>query len=257
MQSIDLNCDMGEGFGPWIMGNDAELLKLVSSANIACGFHAGDATTMRQTAELAVKNGVVIGAHPGYPDLQGFGRRAMAMSANEIYDIVIYQAAALKGVCESMGARLKHVKPHGALYNQAARDASIAEVIARAVRDLDPGLVLFGLSGSESIAAAEAAGLRAASEVFADRTYQDDGSLTPRSRPDALINDPVVAAAQAVEFVENGSVTATSGKRINLAADTICIHGDGPRAVEFAAAIRHELERRGVEISSLKAHDGR
>ncbi|HMQ03879.1 MAG TPA: 5-oxoprolinase subunit PxpA [Pyrinomonadaceae bacterium] len=257
MLSIDLNCDMGEGFGPWKMGNDAELLRLVSSANIACGFHAGDPTTMRKTAELAMKNGVAIGAHPGYPDLQGFGRRAMTMTADEVYDLVVYQAAALKGICESLGTRLNHVKPHGALYNKAARNALLAETIARAVHDLDPDLILYGLSGSESIKAAKAAGLPTASEVFADRTYQCDGSLTPRTHQNALIDDPGVAADQAAGFVENSSVLSADGSKVDVTADTICIHGDGPHALEFAKAIRAELERRDIIIAPIDVrYDG-
>ncbi len=258
MTSIDLNCDMGEAFGPWRMGNDAELLRLVSSANIACGFHAGDPTTMRKTAELAIENGVAIGAHPGYPDLLGFGRRKISMSALEVYDIILYQVSALKGICESLGTSLNHVKPHGALYNEAAGNRDLAEAIARAVRSIDADLVLYGLSGSELITAAEAAGLMPASEVFADRTYQADGSLTARTRPDALMGDPMAAAEQACGFVENSEVFSTDGKSVKVVADTICIHGDGPHAVEFAVAIRTELEKRNIRIAAISArNDGR
>lgn len=248
MLSVDLNCDMGEGFGPWPMGNDAELMKFVSSANIACGFHAGDPATMRKTVEVAVKRGVAIGAHPGFPDLQGFGRRAMSLRPQEIYDLVLYQVAALKGICEANGTKLRHVKPHGALYNQAAADAAMAGAIANAVAKLDPNLIVYGLSGSFLISAAKTAGLRAASEVFADRTYQENGSLTPRTDPNALVADPAEAARQALQMVAEKIVISTSGKAVNLNAETICIHGDSEHAVEFASAIRAELDKRGVAV---------
>ncbi len=250
MLSVDLNCDVGEGFGPWRMGNDAALMKYVSSVNIACGSHAGDASTMRKTVELALENGVAIGAHPGYPDLQGFGRRNMSLSPREIYDQVLYQISALKGICEAGGARLHHVKPHGALYNQAAKDREMADAIAKAIKNLDSNLLLYGLSGSQLIEAAEAAGLRPASEVFADRTYQNDGSLTPRSEANALINDPKVAVAQALEMLEKSVVTGANGTPVKVAADTICIHGDGQNAVEFASAIRTAMEERGIAIAA-------
>src|SRR4051794_15257632 len=180
MPTIDLNCDMGEGFGPWPMGNDAQLMKYISSANVACGFHAGDPSTMRRTVEMAVENNVAVGAHPGYPDLQGFGRRNMSLSADEVHDIVLYQVAALMGICEASGTSLHHVKPHGALYNQAARSEHLSRAIAKAVKSLNGDLVLFGLSGSSMIGESQKLGLRTASEVFADRTYLSDGSLTPR-----------------------------------------------------------------------------
>ena len=248
MKSVDLNCDMGESFGAWKMGNDAEVMDHISSANIACGFHAGDATTMRETAELAFAKGIAIGAHPSYPDLQGFGRRAMALTAEEIFDIVLYQVSALKGICESLGGRLSHVKPHGALYNQAAKDANIARAIARAVQKCDESLILFGLSKSLSIAEAEKLGLKTASEVFADRTYQPDGSLTPRSQPNALICDQDQAIEQVIQMVESQTTTAVDGSTVGLKADTICIHGDGPNALEFAAAINEALTAAGVSI---------
>ncbi len=253
MLSVDLNCDMGEGFGPWPMGNDAALMKYISSANIACGFHAGDASTMRRTVELAVENGVAIGAHPGFPDLQGFGRRNMSLSPSEIYDQVLYQVAALKGICEANDANLHHVKPHGALYNQAAKDREMADAIAAAVRRVDDRLVMYGLSGSLLIAAARDVGLPTASEVFADRTYQTDGSLTPRSRADALISDTSTAARQAVQMIEKQTVIATTGEAVHLDVQTICIHGDGERAVEFAAEIRRELDNRGIAVKAPQA----
>src|SRR5438552_3092435 len=182
MLSVDLNCDMGESFGAWKMGNDAALMDHVSSVNIACGFHAGDATTMRETVETAVSRAVAIGAHPGYPDLQGFGRRAMSMSPRDVYDIVLYQVAALKGICEASGGTLHHVKPHGALYNHAAKNSETALAISEAVRRVDPALILFGLSGSEYIAAAERVGLRPAAEVFGDRSCEEAGSFEPSTQ---------------------------------------------------------------------------
>lgn len=251
MPSIDLNCDMGESFGAWTMGRDAELMDFVSSVNIACGFHAGDASVMRRTVETAIGKGVAVGAHPGYPDLQGFGRRAIAFSPDEVFDIVLYQVGALKGICEALGARLRHVKPHGALYNTAAKDAALANAIARAVRAIDPEMVLFGLSGSLLISEAEATGLRTASEVFADRTYQPDGSLTPRSRPDALITDAGEAAGQALQMVTKNSVTATTGENVPLRAETVCIHGDGQNALGFAKAILEKLLQNDIKIAAI------
>ena len=248
MNSVDLNCDMGEAYGQWPMGNDRELMPLISSANIACGFHAGDPTTMRKTVELALEHGVSVGAHPGYPDLLGFGRRKMEMKSDEVFDLVQYQVGALKGICESSGGKLHHVKPHGALYNQAASDRDLAHAIAAAVRDLDPDLILYGLSGSFLVSEAHQAGLRTASEAFADRTYQGDGSLTPRSKPHATIEDATVAARQAVTMVSDGIVRANNGTRVNIQADTICIHGDGPNAVNFARSINEAFRLRGIKI---------
>jgi UPF0271 protein len=251
MPTIDLNCDMGESFGPWLMGRDAELMEHVTSVNIACGFHAGDPTTIRKTVEVAIDKGVAIGAHPGYPDLQGFGRRNMSMQANEIYDIVLYQVAALRGICESLGGKLHHVKPHGALYNQAAKNAEMAAAIVKGVRAIDPGLIFYGASGSELISEAEKYGLVTASEVFADRTYQPDGSLTPRTNPDALITDENASIAQATQMVSDGSVTALSGENVLVRADTICIHGDGEHALEFALALRKAFAERGITVRPI------
>lgn len=253
MLTVDLNCDMGEAFGPWPMGRDAELMRFISSANIACGFHAGDASTMRKTVELAKENGVAVGAHPGYPDLQGFGRRNMSLSPGEVYDQVIYQVSALRGICETQGVPLCHVKPHGALYNQAARDERLAAAIADAVRAVDPRLILVGLSGSELIRAGQAMGLTTASEVFIDRTYQPDGSLTPRSEPNALIEEADLAVSQALQMIEQGTVTAVEGNEVAIRAETICIHGDGEHAVDFAAAIRREFESRSIRLAALSA----
>jgi UPF0271 protein len=248
MASVDLNCDMGESFGPWRMGDDVAVLPHVTSANIACGFHAGDPTTMAYTIREAMRNGVAIGAHPGLPDLVGFGRRNMDVSRDEVYDMVLYQVAAIGGVARALGATLAHVKPHGALYTMAARSADLADAIARAVHDYDPGLVLFGLAGSQLLRAAEARGLATASEVFADRGYMPDGSLVPRSRPDAMVTDEAQAIARAVRMVREGRVTAVDGTDVAVRADTICIHGDGPHAVPFARGLRAALEREGVTM---------
>ena len=250
MARIDLNCDMGESFGAYRMGDDLDILDYVTSANIACGFHAGDSATMHKTVEAALAKGVAVGAHPGLPDLQGFGRRTMALSASEAYDIVIYQIGALAGFARALGARLHHVKAHGALYNMAAKDYRLSEAIAHAVHDFDPGLVLFGLAGSETIVAAARVGVRAAGEVFADRTYQDDGSLTPRGRPDAMIEDVEAAIIQVKRMVTEGVVRSTSGKDVALRADTLCIHGDQPGALAFVRRIRAELDRAEVEVKA-------
>lgn len=247
---IDLNCDMGESFGAWKMGNDRALLDYVSSVNIACGFHAGDAGVIRKTVETALRKNVAIGAHPSFPDLQGFGRREMKMSAEEIFDIVLYQISAVKGICEAFGGRLHHVKPHGALYNQAAKDEKIAKAVAKAVKSLDENLILYGLSGSFSIFEAEKIGLKTASEVFADRTYQTDGNLTTRSEPNALIKDSKQAIAQVLQMINENVVTAANGEKVSIKAETICIHGDGENALEFAQIISEKLKENGIEISA-------
>lgn len=250
MESVDLNCDMGESFGAWKMGNDAGIMPYISSANIACGFHGGDPPTIRQTVDLALKHGVAIGAHPSFPDLQGFGRRTMHLSPDEVLDAVLYQVSAVKGICEAMGGRLHHVKPHGALYNQAARDPALSEAIAKAVSSIDNGLILYGLSGSLLVGEADKAGLRTSSEVFADRTYLDDGSLAPRSRSDALIEDPSQAASRALRMVVSGNIDSVDGNEVKLRAETICIHGDGKNALAFARSIRETLDANGIEVKA-------
>ena len=251
MPSIDLNCDMGESFGAWKLGNDTALMEHVTSVNIACGFHAGDATTIRETVETSFKKNVAVGAHPSYPDLQGFGRRNMSLSTEDVYDIVLYQVAALKGICEASGGKLHHVKPHGALYNQAAKSRELARAIAAAVRAIDSGLVFYGGSGSLLISEAEALGLRTASEVFADRTYKADGSMTPRTLPNALIREQSHAVDQAVQMVTSGTVTAGSGEVLNIKAETICIHGDGEHALEFAIALRSAFRDNNIDVSAI------
>ena len=247
---IDLNCDMGESFGAWKMGDDQRVLPYVSSANIACGFHAGDPAIMRKTVAAALQQGVAIGAHPGLPDLAGFGRRSMALTEQEAYDLVVVQVGALAGVAASQGTRLNHVKAHGALYNMAAKDARLARGIARAARDIDSRLVFYGLAGSALVTEALALGLRVASEVFADRSYQADGSLTPRSQPGAMIEDLAVSLRQVLQMVQQGTVTAVDGSVLPVSADTLCLHGDQPGALSFAQALRQALAKAGVEVSA-------
>jgi len=242
---------MGEGFGAWTMGDDAALLDHVTSANIACGFHAGDPGTIHRTVKLALEKGVAVGAHPSLPDLQGFGRRTMNVSAQEAYDLVVYQVGALAGFATACGGKLSHVKAHGALYNMAAKDAKLAQAIAQAVKDFDARLVLFGLAGSELVRAGEQAGLKTANEVFADRTYQADGSLTPRTQPDAMIHDSALALAQVRRMINEGKVKSINGPDIAVKADTLCIHGDEPNAVEFAMRIRAALDADGVRVAAI------
>lgn len=250
-KTIDLNSDLGEGFGAWLMGDDAALLEQVSSANIACGYHAGDPDVMLRTVRLAAARGVSIGAHPSLPDLQGFGRREMRVSPEEVYALVLYQIGSLEAFCRACAVQLCHVKPHGALYNMAARDEHIAQAIAHAVRDFDPALVLFGLADSALVEAGREAGLGVANEVFADRTYQADGSLTPRTRPDALLRD-AAALEQARRMVSEGTVQAIDGTRVPIRADTLCLHGDGAAAVALARALRSALESDGVRIAPVE-----
>ncbi|RFS13506.1 LamB/YcsF family protein [Emticicia sp. C21] len=251
MQSIDLNCDMGESFGAWTIGNDEALMNYISSANIACGFHAGDAGIMRKTALLALQKGVSIGAHPGFPDLQGFGRRNMALNPQEVYDICIYQVGAMLNVVKALGTTLHHVKPHGALYNMAAKDARLANAIAQATKDSNTDLILYGLSGSFLISEAEKIGLQTASEVFADRTYQNDGSLTPRTQINALIEDTNIAVNQVVRMIKDKTVVSTDGSIVPINADTVCIHGDGTHALEFAKVLMDKLKAEGLLVKAL------
>lgn len=248
---VDLNCDMGESFGTYKMGNDEEILDYVTSANIACGFHAGDPATMRKTVKLALEKNVGIGAHPGLQDLVGFGRRNMALSPQEAYDLTIYQIGALAGFVKAEGARLQHVKAHGALYNMAVKDAALSEAIAEAVYKIDPELVLFGLSGSEMIKAGEKIGLRTANEVFSDRTYQKDGSLTPRTQSNALITDSQIAIDQVIRMVKENKVATVVGEDAELQAETICIHGDGIHALDFAIQISKSLKGAGIDIAKV------
>jgi 5-oxoprolinase (ATP-hydrolysing) subunit A len=246
MRFVDLNCDMGEG-----CGNDSELMSLVSSANIACGYHAGDEATMRRTVGLALENDVAIGAHPGYDDRKNFGRTQVSLSTDEIRSLIVDQVAALRLICDEAGGKLHHVKPHGALYNQAAKNQELAKAIAVAIASIDTGLILYGLSGSHLISEGEAAGLRTSSEVFADRTYQSDGSLTSRTEPNALITDDELAVSQVLQMATSQTVTAVNGDTVSLKTDTICIHGDGEHAVHFARAVRRKLTEHGIKIQSI------
>src|SRR3989442_8709738 len=249
---IDVNADLGESFGAWTMGGDEELMGLVSSANVACGFHAGDPVVMDLTVARAVRAGVALGAHPGHFDLRGFGRREIAASPHEVEADVIYQVGALAAFARSHGARLIHVKPHGALYNQAAVDQALAGAIARATARVDRELVLVGLASSATMRrAAEEAGLRYAAEAFADRAYEPDGSLRPRKIPGAVITDPEQAAAQALGIARDGLVRAASGAEVALRAETICLHGDNPHALAIARAVRRAFEAAGIEVRSL------
>ncbi|MBU0697604.1 MAG: LamB/YcsF family protein [Bacteroidetes bacterium] len=251
MANIDINCDMGEAFGNYPMPNDEILFKYISSANIACGFHAGDSTVMEDTVALAIKNGVAIGVHPGLPDLQGFGRREMKISPKEAYQITLYQIGALSGFVKAAHTKLHHVKPHGALYNMAAKDVKLAQAIVDAIHNFDSSLILYGLAGSEMINSAAKIGLKTASEVFADRTYQDDGSLTPRSQSNALITNEKESLVQVLKMVNQQQVMSVNQKIISLKADTLCIHGDGEHAVEFAKTIHQTLKNEGITIKAL------
>ena len=246
--TVDLNCDMGESFGPWTMGNDKAILPYVSSVNIACGFHAGDPSTMMDTIQLATRYPIHIGAHPGFQDLQGFGRREIQTTAREVYGLMVYQIGALGACAKALGVSIKHVKPHGALYNMAARKRELAEAIAQAIYDVDSSLILFGLSGTESIKAGRDKGLTVYSEVFADRTYQEDGTLTPRSNVDAVIRDHKRAVEQVIGMVKAGKVQSLQGTEVGIRADTICLHGDNADAILFAKEINEKLKAEGIEI---------
>jgi 5-oxoprolinase (ATP-hydrolysing) subunit A len=248
---IDINADVGESFGVYSLGADAALMRSITSASIAAGFHGGDPSVLRRTVNLAKSHGVAIGAHPGFPDLVGFGRRELQVAPAEAEDFVLYQIAAVAGVAAAEGAKLQHVKPHGALFNMAVRDPSLAAAIARAVAAFDRSLILFGLPGSQILAAGRAAGLRVAAEVFADRAYEPDGSLTPRSRPGSVIHDPGAVASRAIRMITERVVDAVDGSIVPLDADTICVHGDTPGAAELAADLRARLEAAGVTVAAI------
>jgi 5-oxoprolinase (ATP-hydrolysing) subunit A len=252
MLSIDINCDMGESthLRPYDIEKDLKLLRYVSSINLACGYHAGDAETMHILAGAAIAEGIAVGAHPGFADRDNFGRTDLVLPLQQIYDLVIYQIGALDGFMRIMNERLHHVKPHGALYNMAAKDEAIAEAICKAVYDYDPNLALYGLSGSKLIEAAIATGLKTYSEVFADRTYQDDGHLTPRTQANALIEDQQQSLEQVLQMVMQRTVTSVNEKEVPIVADTICVHGDGAHAIHFAREIKAVLLINGVEVKS-------
>jgi len=250
---IDLNSDVGESFGPWKMGADADVMRSITSANVACGFHAGDPGVMRATVRLAREAGVSVGAHPGFPDLPGFGRREMKMSTKDVEDMVLYQIGALAAIALTEGVRLTHVKAHGALYNMAARDRALADSIARAVRTFDRSLILFALPASELLLAGERAGLQIASEGFADRAYDADGSLAPRSDPGSVIEDPAEVVRRSLKMVQEGRVVARNGTELRFHVDTLCTHGDTPGAGELTRLLLEGLRGEGVSVVPLSA----
>lgn len=247
---IDLNADLGESFGAYSLGDDAALLKAVTSASIAAGFHAGDPSVLRRTLRLAKANGVAVGAHPGFPDLVGFGRRELHMAPDEAEDLILYQIAAVAGVAAAEGLRLQHVKAHGALFNMAATDRPLADALARAVFAFDRSLLLFASPDSEMTAAADRVGLRVAVEAFADRAYEPDGRLVSRQRPGAVIDDERTVVARAVRLATERTLVAADGSPLTLEADTVCVHGDTPKAAALAAAVRRGLERAGVAVKA-------
>jgi len=252
MIKVDLNCDLGESFGSYKMGNDEAMMPHITSANIACGFHAGDPLTMERTIKMALKHEVAIGAHPGYPDLVGFGRRNMQIVADEVKAMVKYQVAALKGMTEALGGKLQHVKPHGALYNQAAKDPLLANAIAQAIAEIDSELIFMGLANSEMKNAAAKFDLQFASEVFADRAYTKEGLLVPRSLDGAVIHDPHVCKNRVLAMVLKSQVTSVENQKIKIDTDSICIHGDNPKAYDLAVAIKNHLLENQIQVKALK-----
>jgi UPF0271 protein len=251
MRSVDLNCDLGESFGAYKLGLDEQVIRHISSANVACGFHAGDANVMQKTVRLAKEAGVSIGAHPGLPDLQGFGRRNMDITPEEVKAATLYQIGALAAFCKAEGVQLHHVKPHGALYNMAGKNYALATAICEAVQSFDPELVLLGLSGSQMLKAAEELGLPCAREVFADRAYEEDGSLVSRSKPGSMIEDEEEAVRRVLRMVSEGKVRAITGKDIQIDAQSICVHGDGTQALAFVIKIREALEKAGIAVAQF------
>jgi len=247
MYQVDLNSDLGESFGRYTIGNDEKIIPLITSANVACGYHASDPVVMTQTIQRAKEAGIGIGAHPGLPDLMGFGRRSMAISNEEAKAYTLYQISALGGMCKAAGVKLQHVKPHGALYNMAAKDYDLS----KAIYEYDKDLIVMGLSGSEMIKAAHDCGLKAASEVFADRAYEEDGTLVNRRKPGAMIEDEDEAIKRVIRMVKEGKVTSITGKDIDIKADSICVHGDGEKALLFVEKIRKALAEEEIEIRHL------
>jgi UPF0271 protein len=248
---IDINSDVGESFGAYTIGHDTGLMKAITSANVAAGFHAGDPTVLRETIRMAKASGVAVGAHPGFPDLVGFGRRELNVTMQEAEDLVLYQVAAVAGVAAAEGVRLQHVKPHGALFNMAVRNKELAAAIARGVAAFDRSLIVFGLPGSEILSAGREAGLRVAAEVFADRAYEPDGQLASRRKPGTVIHDPDAVVVRAVRMVKEKTVVAIDGSVVSLDADTICVHGDTPGSDNLAVKIREGLQRAGVTVKAV------
>lgn len=251
MAMIDLNCDLGESFGNYKCGMDDEVIPYISSANVACGFHASDPLVMSKTVKIAKNYNVSVGAHPGYPDLVGFGRRNMNIAPAEVKAMVQYQVGALMAFCKANGIKLCHVKPHGAMYNMAGRDMELATAICEGIYEVDKNLILLGLSGSKMLIAAKETGLRSACEVFADRAYEEDGSLVSRTKEGAVITDENIAIDRVVSMVKNGTVTAITGKVIQVKADSVCVHGDGVKAVEFVKKISKRLKDENITIAPI------
>lgn len=252
MKKIDLNCDLGESFGAYKIGMDEEVIKYISSANVACGFHASDPVVMDKTVKNAKLNGIAVGAHPGFPDLMGFGRRNMNVSPSDAKAYVQYQVGALNAFCTANGVKLAHVKPHGALYNMAGKDYALSKAICEGIYEIDPNIILLGLSGSQMLKAAADTGLRCAKEVFADRAYEEDGSLVARTKPGAVITDEKESLKRVIGMVKEGKVAAITGKEIPIEAQSICVHGDGVKALEFVKKIRQALTDEGIEIVPLQ-----
>ena len=252
MAKVDLNSDLGESFGSYKIGCDEKIIPLISSANVACGFHAADPVVMMNTIKQAKAAGTAIGAHPGFPDLMGFGRREMSLSFEEAKAYTLYQISALAGMCKAQGMKLQHVKPHGAMYNMAGKDYELAKAICEAVKEFDKEIIILGLSGSAMITAAKDAGLKVAQEVFADRGYEEDGSLVNRSKDGAFIHDENEAIARVIRMIKEGKVAAVTGKDIDIKVDSICVHGDGEKALLFVKKIRESLIAEGIEVGPLK-----
>lgn len=251
MYTVDLNSDLGESFGAYKIGMDSAVIPLVSSANVACGFHAGDPAVMAKTVQLCKDSQSAIGAHPGYPDLVGFGRRNMAVSPADVKAMVTYQIGALDAFCKAAGIKLQHVKPHGAMYNMAAKDEALAKAICQAIYEYDKDLILMGLANSQMLVQAKAMGLRCAAEVFADRAYEEDGTLVARTKPGAMIEDEDLAVSRVVRMIKEGKVTAITGKDIAITADSVCVHGDGPKALAFVGKLRAAFAAEGIEVVPL------
>ncbi len=251
MLRVDLNCDLGESFGNYKLGLDEEVIKFISSANVACGFHASDPLVMAKTVKIAKDAGVAVGAHPGFPDLTGFGRRNMNVLPAELKAMVQYQIGALKAFCDSNKIKMQHVKPHGAMYNMAAKDEKLAIAIAEGIAEVDDSLILLGLSGSEMLKAAEKMGLKSKKEVFADRAYEEDGTLVARTKPGSMITDENLAIERVLQMIKKGSVKAVTGKEIPIEADSICVHGDSPKALDFVKKIRAALLSEEIELCAM------
>lgn len=252
MYQIDLNCDLGESFGNYKIGMDEKVIPMITSANVACGYHASDPVVMNKTIVMAKEYGIEVGAHPGFPDLMGFGRRNMNVSPSEAKAYTLYQLGALDAFCRVHGRKMQHVKPHGAMYNMAAKNYSLAKAICEAIYEFDKDLIVMGLSGGELIRAGKDTGLRTALEVFADRAYEEDGTLVDRRKDGAVITDEEVAIARVVRMIKEQKVTAITGKDITIKADSVCVHGDGVKALEFVKKIREKLTEEGIALKSLK-----